>query len=119
MLFKKTSLLIRCCFVALFSAGCSGINFTEWRFPYMYSVQQGNYITASQLAQLKPGMTKDQVSFVLGHPVSQFMFSAGQWQYIYQAYTNDKLVKSYIINVNFSANNILVNVESSGQVFAK
>ena len=84
--------------------GCSGINFTEWRFPYMYPVQQGNYITQQQFNALKVGMTKDQVAGVVGNPVSQFMFNAKQWQYNYQQYKNDKLVNSYVININFDKN---------------
>ena len=85
----------------------------------MYPVQQGNYITSTQLAQLKPGMSKDQVSFVVGHPVSQFMFDAQQWQYIYQAYKNNKLTNSYIVNVKFDSESKLTKIESAGELFSK
>jgi outer membrane protein assembly factor BamE len=109
-----------CCFVTVFLVACSGINFSEWRFPYMYPVQQGNYINQQQLSQLQLGMTKEQVTFVIGHPVSQFMFNSNQWQYIYQDYKNDKLKDSYILNLNFDATTQkLIQVESAGQVKVK
>jgi len=111
--------MFMCCFVTIFTAACSGVNFSEWRFPYMYPVQQGNYINQQQLTQLHVGMTKEQVTFVIGHPVSQFMFNSNQWQYIYQDYKNDKLINSYIINLNFDAAQKLIQVESAGQVKLK
>lgn len=85
----------------------------------MYPVQQGNYLTTSQLGLLKPGMTKDQVVYVIGHPTTQFMFESSQWQYVYQDYKNDKLVNSYIVNVNFESNGLLTSIESAGQPFNK
>lgn len=105
--------------ISLLIIGCSGVNFSQWRFPYMYPVQQGNYITNGQLAQLKVGMTKDQVVYVMGHPTTQFMFESSQWQYVYQDYKNDKLVNSYIVNVNFESSGLLTSVESVGQPFIK
>src|SRR6266699_3658248 len=36
--------------------------------PYRMEIQQGNYITQEMVAQLKPGLTRDQVRFVLGTP---------------------------------------------------
>lgn len=98
---------------------CSGVNFSEWRFPYMYPVQQGNYINQQQLTQLHTGMTKEQVTFVIGHPVSQFMFNSNQWQYIYQDYKNNKLASSYIINLNFDNTQKLIQIESAGEVKSK
>ena len=115
----KKLLMLLGCISGLILAACSGINFTEWRFPYMYPVQQGNYITNQQLAQLKAGMTKEQVGNIVGHPVSNYMFNSNQWQYVYQSYKNDKLVNSYIINVNFTPEQTLLTVESAGNVFSK
>jgi outer membrane protein assembly factor BamE len=118
MKIMRNSLVIWYCFITVILNGCSGVKFSEWRFPYMYPVQQGNYITEQQLSQLKVGMTKDQVSFVVGHPVTQFMFNSQQWQYMFQQFRNDKLRNSYIVNINFESD-IMKSVESSGQVFIK
>ena len=36
---------------------------------YKMEINQGNYVTQEMVAQLKPGMTRDQVRFVLGTPL--------------------------------------------------
>ena len=43
-------------------AGCG------WLAPYRIDIQQGNFVSQEMVAQLKRGMTKEQVRFVLGTP---------------------------------------------------
>jgi outer membrane protein assembly factor BamE len=50
---------------------------------YRIEVQQGNLVTQESVAQLKPGMTKDQVRFVLGTPLITDIFHAERWDYVY------------------------------------
>ena len=118
MKIMRNSLVIWYCFITVILNGCSGVKFSEWRFPYMYPVQQGNYITEQQLSQLKVGMTKNQVSLVDAHPVTQLKFNSQQQQYMSQQFRNDKLRNSYIVNINFESD-IMKSVESAGQVFIK
>jgi len=47
------------------------------------TVEQGNLITQEMVDQLKPGMTEEQVEFVLGSPVHRNSFNINQWVYIY------------------------------------
>ena len=54
--------------------------FTE----YKIDIQQGNVLTQDMVAQLKPGLTKDQVRFILGTPVLTDMFHANRWDYVYR-----------------------------------
>lgn len=61
-------------------AGCSS---DKWGFPYRDSIQQGNWITQEQIAQLKQGMTRDQVRFVLGSPTLIDVLHADRWDYVY------------------------------------
>jgi len=51
---------------------------------YKIDIQQGNVLTQDMVAQLKPGLTKDQVRFVLGTPVLMDMFHANRWDYVYR-----------------------------------
>ena len=46
---------------------------------YKIDVQQGNVLTQEMVSQLKPGLTKDQVRFLLGTPVLMDMFHANRW----------------------------------------
>lgn len=55
----------------------------KWGFPYRIDVQQGNWITASQVDQLEIGMTREQVRFVLGTPTLQDIFFSDRWEYPY------------------------------------
>jgi outer membrane protein assembly factor BamE len=50
---------------------------------YHMEVQQGNVVTQESVAQLKPGITKDQARFVLGTPLVADIFHADRWDYIY------------------------------------
>lgn len=85
----------------------------------MYPVQQGNSINETQLDMLKVGMTKAQVTFLLGTPATQFAFNNNQWQYFYQRYKNDSLVRNFTVYVNFDNNELVSSIESVGNVFKK
>lgn len=51
---------------------------------YKIDIQQGNVLTQDMVAQLRPGLTKDQVRFILGTPVLMDMFHANRWDYVYR-----------------------------------
>ncbi|MDN5843287.1 MAG: outer membrane protein assembly factor BamE [Alcaligenaceae bacterium] len=63
------------------AAGLSACGSTNWGFPYRATIQQGNWITAEQVAQLQVGMSRDQVRFILGTPALQDVFHADRWDY--------------------------------------
>ncbi len=66
---------------ALSLAGCG--SFTKWLDAYTIDIQQGNYVSQEMVSQLKPGMSKDQVRFVLGTPLLTDIFHADRWDYVY------------------------------------
>ena len=51
--------------------------------PYRIEIQQGNYVTHEMVAQLKPGLTRDQVRFVLGTPLVSDIFHEERWDYVF------------------------------------
>ena len=51
---------------------------------YRIDVQQGNVLTQEMVAQLRPGLTADQVRYVLGTPVLTDVFHAKRWDYVYR-----------------------------------
>jgi outer membrane protein assembly factor BamE len=69
-----------------------------WVFtPYRPDIQQGNFVSQEMLDQLKPGMTRDQVKFVLGTPLLSDMFHADRWDYpFYLARGNGELTTSRV-----------------------
>ncbi|CAM8377834.1 outer membrane protein assembly factor BamE domain-containing protein [Candidatus Methylopumilus planktonicus] len=52
--------------------------------PYKMPIQQGNLVSSKMMMQLKPGMTKTQVRFVMGTPLINDSFHKDQWDYFYQ-----------------------------------
>ena len=65
--------------------GLSNLKFPEVKIPRVYKipVQQGNVITQEMVNRLKPGMTRNQVSFVMGDTVLQDPFERNRWVYLY------------------------------------
>ena len=51
--------------------------------PYRIDIQQGNFVSQEMVAQLKAGMSKEQVRVVLGTPLLNDVFHADRWDYIY------------------------------------
>lgn len=51
---------------------------------YKIDVQQGNVLTQDMVSQLKPGLSRDQVRFILGTPMLTDMFHANRWDYVYR-----------------------------------
>ena len=53
-----------------------------WFFsPYRPDIQQGNFVSEEMVSQLKEGMTRDQVRFILGTPLLADIFHADRWDY--------------------------------------
>jgi outer membrane protein assembly factor BamE len=50
---------------------------------YRVDVQQGNLLDESDIAAVKPGMTRNQVRFLLGTPVVADSFHPDRWDYVY------------------------------------
>ena len=89
-------------------AGCGSFNpFSVYRM----EIQQGNYVSQEMVDQLKPGMTRDQVRFVLGTPLLTDVFHGDRWDYVYRRQrANSREVEERRISV-FFADDKLVRVE--------
>ena len=66
-----------------FLCACSYVPRIPGVTPYRIDIQQGNFVSQDMVAQLKPGMSKDQVKLVLGTPLLTDIFHADRWDYIY------------------------------------
>lgn len=62
-------------------AGCQSV--PELVQPYRMEIQQGNFVTQEMVSRLKPGMSKEQVRFVLGTPLLVDIFHPERWDYVY------------------------------------
>ncbi len=67
----------------LTSCGSTGLP-TLGLKPYRMEIQQGNFVSQEAVSQLKHGMSKDQVRFVLGTPLLTDIFHPDRWDYVYR-----------------------------------
>lgn len=51
--------------------------------PYRFDIPQGNYVTADVIAQVKVGMSREQVRAVLGTPLIVDSFRTNRWDYVF------------------------------------
>jgi outer membrane protein assembly factor BamE len=51
---------------------------------YKIDIQQGNVLTQEMAGQLRPGLSRDQVRFILGTPMLTDIFHADRWDYVYR-----------------------------------
>jgi outer membrane protein assembly factor BamE len=65
----------------VFLTGCG--NFTLFPGVHKIVIQQGNMVDEEMVGQLRPGMTKAQVRFVLGTPLVTDTFNDDRWDYYF------------------------------------
>jgi outer membrane protein assembly factor BamE len=68
---------------------------------YRQDVSQGNEITPEMLLEIKPGLNKSQVRFVLGTPLIQDSFHKDRWDYIYVIRKEGKFIESRHLVLTF------------------
>ncbi|RZS46906.1 outer membrane protein assembly factor BamE [Sphaerotilus mobilis] len=69
-------------------AGCAASADPDRRFaglitPYRMEVVQGNVVTQEMAAQLRPGLSREQVRSLLGSPLLADIFHADRWDYVF------------------------------------
>jgi outer membrane protein assembly factor BamE len=74
--------------------------------PYRPDIQQGNFVSREMVAQLKEGMTPDQVRFVLGTPLLTDIFHANRWDYPFRLIQGNGKVTSSHVTVYFKDNRL-------------
>jgi outer membrane protein assembly factor BamE len=78
--------------------GCSGEHIP---FVYRIDVPQGNVVTQDMLNRLEPGMSKQQVSLVMGTPLIVDPFHPDQWVYAYRLRRGGEEVEQRRITLYF------------------
>lgn len=69
--------------------------------PYRIDVQQGNFVSKEMVAQLRPGLSRDQVRFVLGTPLLNDIFHANRWDYDFRLAKGNGEVMTSRVSVFF------------------
>ena len=91
-------------------AGCSFDSVVGLVDPYRIDIRQGNYVDQEMVAQLRRGMTRDQVRYVLGSPLVVDMFRKDRWDYVYRFRPGSGDAQQRVISL-FFAGDVLDRIE--------
>lgn len=70
-------------------------------------IRQGNFLEQDKIAQLKMGMTRQQVVFIMGRPMIQDPFHQDRWDYVRWVNPNDgSPIENWRVTVFFKDNNL-------------
>lgn len=87
----------------LVTAGCGFLD----RFIYRMPTRQGNIVEAKQWQQLRYGMSRKQVAFIMGTPLVVDTFSQDRWDYVYYERSFKGEVKQQRITLYFAADRLI------------
>src|SRR5690242_4682585 len=96
--------------VAVVAAGCTSVPRIPGITPYKMDIQQGNYVSQDMVAQLKPGMSREQVRYLLGTPLVADIFHGDRWDYVYWREAPDGKREERRVALFFSADNKLERI---------
>ena len=90
--------------------GC-GSNFG---FPGVYriNVEQGNVVTEEMVEQLRPGLNRRQVRYIMGTPLIEDSFHGDRWDYRYLLRNGNELLSETHLTLWFEGDE-LVRVEGA------
>ncbi|GGC82662.1 hypothetical protein GCM10011396_32500 [Undibacterium terreum] len=74
--------------------------------PYRITIQQGNFVSQEMIAQLKEGMTREQVRFLLGTALLTDMFHEDRWDYPFRIQKPNGEVITSRVTVFFKNNTV-------------
>ena len=100
---------MRILFTALLVSLLSACSFVGFPGVYKIDVEQGNIVTQEMADQLRPGMSKRQVRFILGTPLVEDTFNPNRWDYPYVKRNGENILSQSSITVEFEGET-LVNV---------
>jgi outer membrane protein assembly factor BamE len=83
--------------------------------PYRPDIQQGNFVTQEMVAQLKEGMTPEQVTFLLGTPLLNDVFHGQRWDYPFRMQKGNGEITTSHVTVYFE-NNRVSRIEGGGDL---
>ena len=70
-------------------------------------VEQGNIVTQEMVEQLKPGMSRRQVRFILGTPLLEDPFNQSRWDYPYVKRNGNKVLDEARLMVYFDGDKLV------------
>ena len=103
--------LIRPLAIGCLLAGLIGCG-SNFGFPGVYriNVEQGNVLTEEMVEQLRPGLNRRQVRYIMGTPLIEDSFHENRWDYRYMLRNGNELLSETQLTLWFEGDE-LVRVE--------
>ena len=101
-------LAVGCLLAALIGCG------SNFGFPGVYriNVEQGNVVTEEMVEQLRPGLNRRQVRYIMGTPLIEDSFHEDRWDYRYLLRNGNELLSETQLTLWFEGDE-LVRVEGA------
>lgn len=93
--------------ILVLSGGLSACSYLKFPGVYRIAVQQGNIIDQKKVDQLKVGMTKRQVQFVMGSPLLNDAFHEDRWDYVYELRKGDDTLRDRRFTLFFEGDKLV------------
>jgi outer membrane protein assembly factor BamE len=104
---KLVPLLVSAALIAVSGGHLTGCSYLKFPGVYRIAVQQGNIIDQKKVDQLKLGMTKRQVQYIMGSPLLNDAFHEHRWDYIYQVRLGDETLRNRRFTVYFEGEKLV------------
>lgn len=98
--------------ISLPKLGLPDVTHAKLPFVHRIDIQQGNVITQEMIAQLKIGMDKKKVRYIMGTPIIRDTFHSKRWDYLFTEQVRGEELKRRRITLYFE-NQLLARVEGN------
>ncbi|WP_282042293.1 outer membrane protein assembly factor BamE [Halomonas alimentaria] len=106
---QKLTRIVTLTAALLMASGCSYFGV------YKRDIPQGNLVTAEMVEQLRTGMTRDDVVYVMGSPLLEAPFDASQWDYVFYLDKAYEDIERRRVTLTFDGNR-LVDIQREGDL---
>ena len=98
---------MRILLIALAITCLSACSFVGFPGVYKIDVEQGNIVTQEMADQLKPGMSRRQVRFIMGTPLIEDTFNQDRWDYPYVKRNGLNVLSESLLTVVFEGDSLV------------
>jgi outer membrane protein assembly factor BamE len=84
--------------------GCGSFGFPG---VYRINVEQGNLVDQEMVDQLKPGMSRRQVRYIMGTPLVEDSFNLDRWDYAHSIRNGKQIITQSILTVYFDGDELI------------
>ena len=94
--------------LVMLTAGCS----TFEKVVYRPDINQGNYLTSTDVAKVHKGMTQQQVAYTLGTPMMQDPFGTKTWFYVFRQQPGHEKITQQTLTLTFDSAGVLTDMQN-------